>query len=954
LTRYIHLVPTPINVVDEVLQLVSRIPVDRETHDVPKTSHLRQPPKWYQFKPRSLMERRWLSDLGNHLGHERNRLILADEGGMGKTKAAALLIKKIISENPAARILVLVEKRQVEDWYNELTMVMPRIRLISRGGASRLFSPRDGSVHIVRKGSLHHRLVDLREKWNQESPNFSLVVLDECHKNKRESGGNVITVPEERRNYDAEKLVCSPRHSDKVLGLTASPLGTDERDVQIISEKIGIPENLFDFFKQKNRAMWNAWVDLSTNEDFKRIRRELVQPELLDSQSLITPNDIENWKIFTDKFADRLSDLLPVNHSEFLGAMRNFSPTNIGMLRTLFADLTPFAPIMSATLRNDLGEESNGIFRRRDTIKHPVNFTTITEALDELDGLGYIGRNILHSWIEGIYDQNSAGTFTRRFELPKDLKDPRYEPLIEYMVESYNSARETSRRCGTTIFVEYTFGGRRLRSFEDKLREYWERCGLTDVYLNVHLIDGDTDDADFILQSLRDKPTNVTEYDVVIGTSAIEQGVNMEWSDLIVHWDLAPTAQKLDQRTWRLDRHIKDEIMPTFRVVYFLTDDSAQTNTIRRIQDRAKLFDQMLGRSFDEGLWPINNLTERIVHERIYDDSTSGEFLHPESLALSRVWSTSPLHDDPQSQIYFQQQYALVRWLSETVGFEIDNSVLQNTGQIVRQSGGEGDVQNWQLSLRQMSYLASGTDIETMLEWASMENQRRTLLAIDGSDRPENSDVRYRMVSIDPVGDFICRARRRSATNLCVTSSASSKHNNCMLVSIDPVPVEIRNVSNASVELEQILKEFPPALRSYGNLFVVEGDALCRVELGRHQTLLLRLLESTVDQVMTIPNQDIELNRDLLLTNFLKHLLQQLEASVKEHSADHEATKVNLRQLGEPETADEARIELNFKRKLNHLEQSINKMHNSLEPIRKHLDGMAVYRLNVRYAEVIS
>ena len=80
---------------DEVLQLVSRIPVDSETHDIPKTSHLRQPPKWYQFKPRSLMERRWLSDLDNHLGHDRNRLILADEGGMGKTKAAALLVKKI-------------------------------------------------------------------------------------------------------------------------------------------------------------------------------------------------------------------------------------------------------------------------------------------------------------------------------------------------------------------------------------------------------------------------------------------------------------------------------------------------------------------------------------------------------------------------------------------------------------------------------------------------------------------------------------------------------------------------------------------------------------------------------------------------------------------------------------------------------------------------------------------
>jgi len=897
------------------------------------------------------MERRWLSDLDSHLGHERNRLILADEGGMGKTKAAALLVKKTISENPAARILVLVEKRQVEDWYNELRMVMPRIRLISLGGASRLFTPRDGSVHIVRKGSLHHRLGDLTEKWNQQSPNFSLVVLDECHKNKRELDVDL----EERRNYDAEKLVCSPRHTDKVLGLTASPLGIDERDVQIISEKIGIQQNLFNFFRKENGEMWNHWVELSTDEDYMRIRQELVQPETLDPQSLPTPSDFDNWNQFIERYARRLSDLLPVDRSEFLEAMQKFSPDNVGMIRTLFADLTPFAPIMSATLRNDLGEESNAIFRRRETINHPVNFTPITEALDELEGLRMESRKILHGWIDGMYDQNSPGNPTRRFELPEDLEDPRYKPIIAYMFESYNSAMNASSRCGTTIFVEYTFSGRRLRSFEEKLREYWANYGPTNVYLNVHLIDGDTEDADFILQRLRDKPTNVAEYDVVIGTSAIEQGVNMEWADLIVHWDLAPTAQKLDQRTWRLDRHLRDEIMPTFRVVYFLTDDPAQNGTIGNIRKRAEIFDQMLGRGFVGELWPSEDLRERIVHERIYDDSTSVEFLHPESLPLSRVWSIAPLCEDPQSQIYFQQQYALVRWLSETVGFEIDNSVLQNTGQIVRQPVDGGDVKNWQLSLRQMSYLASGPDLETLLEWASMENQRRTWLAIDGSDRPEHSDVRYRMVSIDPIGDFIGRVRRRNETNRSVARLSSSKDNNCTLVSIDPVPEEIRNASDASAELEQILNKFPRALRSHGNLFVVEGDALCRVELGRHQTLLLRLFESTADEVMTIPNQGIELNnRDILLTNFLKHLRQKLEASVEEYVADFEATGENLRQLGDPETPDEVRIESNLLRKLKYLEQSVNEMDRSLEPIRQHLDGKAAFTLNVRYAEVMA
>jgi hypothetical protein len=941
--------------VDEVLQLVSRVPVDRETHDIAKTSQLRQPPKWYQFKPRSLMERRWLSDLGNGLGHERNRLFLADEGGMGKTKAAALLVKKTISDNPAARILVLVEKRQVEDWYNELRMIMPRTRVISQGGASRLFEPRAGTVHIVRKGSLHHRFEDLRTKWNQKSPNFSLVVLDECHKNKRETGLEDFEQNQvERRNYDAEKLACSPVHTHKVLGLTASPLGIDAQDVQVISEKIGIPRNLFDFFKEENEEMWGDWGELATDQHYIRIREELVQSDF-PPEHLVSEIDMDNWVEFADRYAKRLSKLLPVRQNEFIQAMRNFSPTNIAMVRTLFADLTPFAPIMSATLRDDLGAESNSIFRKRITINHPVDFTEITEQLDAMNGLKWKSRSILHGWIHERYDQPHGGSI-RGFQLSGDLVDPRYKPLIEYMVESYDSGKDASCRCGTTIFVENTFSGRRLRSFENELRKDWVEHGPRDVYLNVHLIDGDTEDADFILQSLRNKPTNVAEYDVVIGTAAIEQGVNMEWADLIVHWDFSPTAQKLDQRTWRLDRHLREGIMSEFKVIYFLTGDPAQTRVIDRIRVRAREFDKMLGRSFVEGFWPSNPLPDDpIIHDRIYVDSTSGEFLHPESLSISRVWSTTPRSEGPQSQIYFQQQYALVRWLSESVGFDIDNTILQNSGQIVRQKANGNDLQCWQLSLRQMSYLASGPDLETLLEWSSMENQRETWLAIDGSERPENTEVRYRMVSIDPIGNFIGRLRRRNPTNRFVARECSEGENNCAIVSIDPVSEQVNNLSNTSVELEQILDKFPRALRSNGNLFVVDGNALCRVELGKHETLLLRLFNSTADELVTMSEQDFELNnREILLTNFLQDLLKQLQSSIEQYVDDIKASEEILKQIGDPDTLDQARIQSNLHRKKRHLEQSVNEMDRSLNPIRQHLGGKAVFTLNVRYVEVMA
>lgn len=126
------------------------------------------------------------------------------------------------------------------------------------------------------------------------------------------------------------------------------------------------------------------------------------------------------------------------------------------------------------------------------------------------------------------------------------------------------------------------------------------------------------------------------------------------------------------------------------------------------------------------------------------------------------------------------------------------------------------------------------------------------------------------------------------------------------------------------------------------------------VELSRHETLLLRVFDSIDDQVSTMPNEDIELNRDLLLTNFLKHLEQQLNASLKEFFADYNEIEHKLGQLGEPETPDEVRIESSLKRKRKHLASRLNEMDSSMLPIRQHLRGKVVYALNIRYAEVMA
>ena len=45
----------------------------------------------------------------------------------------------------------------------------------------------------------------------------------------------------------------------------------------------------------------------------------------------------------------------------------------------------------------------------------------------------------------------------------------------------------------------------------------------------------------------------------------------MPWANLLIHWDLPDNPRRLEQRTWRLDRHKEEQYTNDFDVVYFWT-----------------------------------------------------------------------------------------------------------------------------------------------------------------------------------------------------------------------------------------------------------------------------------------------------------------------------------------------------------------------------------------------
>ena len=100
---------------------------------------------------------------------------------------------------------------------------------------------------------------------------------------------------------------------------------------------------------------------------------------------------------------------------------------------------------------------------------------------------------------------------------------------------------------------------------------------------------GETQSSEELIAKLSKPPfQNGTTFHVIVGTSAIQEGISMNWATTVVHWDLPTNPHPLEQRTWRLDRHRTANDSDRFNVVYIVTDSKSDKAIIELIKKKIK------------------------------------------------------------------------------------------------------------------------------------------------------------------------------------------------------------------------------------------------------------------------------------------------------------------------------------------------------------------------------
>jgi ATP-dependent helicase HepA len=154
------------------------------------------------------------------------RYLLADEVGLGKTIEAGLIIRQHLVDNPDARVLVLVPSHLIGQWKSELTKKF----LISDFGT--------GRVKVV-----------AHDDFEAYRTDYSMVVVDEVHRLSRHP---LNATPDETAVYTRLVSVCHP--APRLLLLTATPVraqGNDYLAILHLLDPSSHPLEDVDTFNQK-------------------------------------------------------------------------------------------------------------------------------------------------------------------------------------------------------------------------------------------------------------------------------------------------------------------------------------------------------------------------------------------------------------------------------------------------------------------------------------------------------------------------------------------------------------------------------------------------------------------------------------------------------------------------------------------------------------------------------
>lgn len=553
----------------------------------------------YQFKPVLMF-----------LESPEQRLLLADEVGLGKTIEAGLILSELEARTTVKRALIVCPARLREKWQRELASRFDQEFSILDARGFREFLSRyeatDGQAElrcIIGLESIRNE--NLLDHILQVRPDFDLTVIDEAH-HLRNPG-----------TFQRKAGQILEAHSNAYLLLTATPIQLKGDDLYSLLNVMSPGE--FDSLQifqelQASNIHINTAVSLLKRPNSQDFERALMALRNVENESLARrfTQDITYHNVVRT-----LIDTPDPTWAHIAGIQRDLRKLN------------PLSRVISRTTKRDVGggvvrfpviypvELTEPEFRyyqavldytreeynaRSTTQRTPPGFLQVQRERLTASSIPasreYIGGWLAGGTVDVEYedednaldsddfrpDRTSPGLARARLALLEASRDvgqvdTKFEALA-------NALREIRRQTpDSKVLLFSTF---------KKTLFYLQRMLMTvDEPLADHLVRMDGDTPITMRPRMAEEFAEKAGFGVMLLSEVGAEGLDFQFCDALINYDLPWNPMKVEQRIGRLDRY--GQKAQRIRIYSFVLQDTIEERILQRLYARIKVFEESIG-----------------------------------------------------------------------------------------------------------------------------------------------------------------------------------------------------------------------------------------------------------------------------------------------------------------------------------------------------------------------
>lgn len=565
----------------------------------------------YQFKP-----------VLQFLDSPSNSILIADEVGLGKTIEAGLIWTELRAREDARRLLVICPAMLRQKWKEELDLrfgvkaelvdasdLLEKLKhaqsrpheafaLIASYQGVR--PPSNTADQETKKVPPTAQLADFLEEMSMEEPVIDMVIFDEAHYLRNR----------ETQTYKLANLLRPIVHN--MVMLSATPIQLKSADLftllHLLDDEAFPFEGSFEY-------------QLRTNEPIIRLRDRILAGEMTSEEFVEALKEVSGRSLLED--SEQLEYFLKnPPSSECLSSPRGRSEIAEQLDR-----VNPLTKIVTRTLKRDVHE--NRVVREPKLIHAQMSqpeelfYQAVTDQIREYCSDMEVSEGFLLTtpqrqmascmaaackrWKKRLEDQEFTEDEETLFELDADdlanyarrQKNKPAGPLLEELVQIAQSVGDFE------VLKQHDSKYAVLRA---TLKDYWNQYPGRKVvlfsffkdtlrYLSERLAEDGI--ASVVLHGELDKHEALKEFEsksgpkILLSSEVASEGVDLQFSSVLINYDLPWNPAKIEQRIGRIDRiGQQEEKILIWNLVY---KDTVDDRVCDRLLNRLKTFERALG-----------------------------------------------------------------------------------------------------------------------------------------------------------------------------------------------------------------------------------------------------------------------------------------------------------------------------------------------------------------------